>query len=155
MAVEWDFAEYLGINALEYFLAPCRCAQCSGRVWGLRDWPQFMRFYQTLSQITGSYIQAVQMSDPEVIEALCEMPVDSDWRKVTPPRWWRFTDEMHRLTDIADQLIASRATSGDVKFYPRPVNVAAKERARRRQQMQDDRIEQARLEDMKRRGLTT
>ena len=40
--------------------------------------------------------------------------------------------------------MASRAQSDDVKFYPRPVNVAAKERKRRQIAAQDDAIEKAR-----------
>lgn len=72
-----------------------------------------------------------------------------------PPRWWRFTDEMHRLTDIADQLIASRATSDKVKFYPRPVNPAAKLREKFLQEQQEDRIEAARRANRERRGIKT
>ena len=108
----------------------------------------------TMSQVTGSYIQAMQINDPDVIEQLCEMkPTDDEW-KVQPPRWWRFTDEMHKLTDIADQLIASRAHGNkDVKFYPRPVNVAAKERKRRQLAAQDDVINRARLANLERRGI--
>lgn len=100
--------------------------------------------YFTVSQITGSYTQAVQVNDPDVIEHICSMPDDKDWKKSKPPSWWRFTDTMHRLTDIADQMIASRARGDDVKFYPRPVNVAAKEKQRRSIAMQDDLIEKAR-----------
>lgn len=114
-----------------------------------------MRLYQTVSQITGSYTQSLQVNDPEVIDLMCDMrPSDSDW-KPKPPRWWRFTDEMHRLTDIADQLIASRAHGTDVKFYPRPVNPAVKERQRRMERIQDDKIEQARRANMERRGIVT
>ena len=114
-----------------------------------------MRFYMTVSQITGSYTQSLQIADPDVIEELCAAPPSKDEWKVQPPRWWRFDDVMHRLTDIADQLIASRAHGDDVKFYPRPQNPAAKERRRRLERIQDDRIERARRENQKRRGLTT
>lgn len=118
----------------------------------MRNWDQFFRFYHTVAQITGSYTQAEQLDDPEVIDALCSVRSELEL-KPQAPRWWRFTDEMHKLTDIADQLIASRASGKDVKFYPRPVNRAAKERQRRQQQTQEDRIEQARLENLKRRGI--
>lgn len=95
----------------------------------------------------------MQIGDPEVIDAMCGLrPDDNDW-KPKPPRWWRFTDEIHKLTDIADQLIASRAHGGEVKFYPRPVNPAVKERQRRMERMQDDKIEQARRANMERRGI--
>lgn len=114
-----------------------------------------MRLYQTVSQITGSYTQALQINDPDVIDAMCNVRLDDkDW-KPKPPNWWRFTDEMHRLTDIADQLIASRAHGDNVKFYPRPVNPAVKERHRRMERIQDDKIEQARRANKERRGIVT
>lgn len=119
----------------------------------LRNWSQFFRYYMTLSQITGSYTQALQINDSDVIEQLCSVrPSDDEWR-VQPPRWWRFTDEIHALTNIADQLIASRAHGDDVKFYPRPVNPAVRERKRRQLQAQDDLIEKARLANLERRGI--
>lgn len=116
-----------------------------------RNWSQFLRFYQTVSQITGSLTQSVQISDPEVIEALCELKPGDRAVGPQPPRWWRFDDVMHRLTDIADQLIASRAHGDSVKFYPRPVNVAAKERQRRSELQQDDLIERSRRANRERR----
>ncbi len=143
-------AEYLSVNGLEFFLSPCDCRQCRHRVWQLRDWGQFLRLYQSVSQITGSYTQAVQINDPDVIDALCKIKTDDTPK---PPPWWRFDDEMHRLTDIADQLIASRATSADVKFYPRPSNPAAKERKRRIIDTQENAIEKARKANAARRAL--
>jgi hypothetical protein len=119
-------------------------------VWELRNWDQFLRLYQTVSQITGSYTQAAQIQDPDVIEVLVSIKPDDTPK---PPPWWRFTDEMHRLTDIADQLIASRAQSADVKFYPRPVNPAVKERKKRIISKQDDDIAKARRANAERRGL--
>lgn len=121
----------------------------------LRNWDQFMRLYLTVSQVTGSYTQAVQVTDPDVIEMLASGRVSAEESKPQPPRWWRFTDEMHRLTDIADQLIASRAQGDKVKFYPRPVNPAAKERKRRVEQSQVDVIERSRRANKERRGLDT
>lgn len=105
----------------------------------------------TVAKITGSYTQASQLSDPDVIEQICSLGrSELDW-KPKPPDWWRFTDEMHRLTDIADQLIASRAHGDDVKFYPRPVNMALKERNRRLESAQDDVIERSRQANRERR----
>lgn len=132
-------------------MSPCRCSQCGGRDWAVRDWEQFKRFYTTISQITGSYTQAVQLSDPEVIEHFCKMKMEKSDYTPKPPPWWRFDDVMHRLTDIADQLIASRAHGDDVKFYPRPVNPAAKERKRRLEARQDDVIERSRQANRERR----
>lgn len=141
------------MNALEFFLSPCRCIQCGDRVWATRNWRQFERFYLSLSQLTGSYTQAVQISDPDVIQKLCEIKPDKNEWKSVPPPWWRFNDVMHRLTDIADQLIASRAHGDDVKFYPRPANPAAKARKKFVESLQEDRIEAARRANMERRGL--
>jgi hypothetical protein len=129
---------------------PCRCKGCAGRVWELRNWDQFLRLYQTVTQITGSYTQAVQINDPDVIEALSSMKADETPK---PPPWWRFTDDMHRLTDIADQLIASRAQSADVKFYPRPVNPAVKARQHRIISTQEDAITKSRRANAERREL--
>lgn len=109
-----------------------------------------MRFYQSVSQITGSYTQALQINDPDVIKQICEMQASRD-QKVVPP-WWRFTDSLHKLTDIADQLIASRAHGDDVKFYPRPKNPAFKAREAYRQQAQDDKIEASRRANAERRA---
>lgn len=107
-----------------------------------------------MSQVTGSYTQSMQINDPDVIEQLSSMRMSEDDLKLKPPRWWRFTDEIHKLTDIADQLIASRAQGNkDVKFYPRPVNPAASERKRRQLAAQDDIIQQARLANLERRGI--
>lgn len=139
------------MNALEFFLAPCRCEACADRVWCLRNWGQFERFYSTVAQITGSYVQSMHIADPDVIEGLCEMK-SSELLAAKSPRWWRFDDVMHRLTDIADQLIASRATGDKVRFYPRPVNVAAKERSRRLEHRQDDFIERSRRANKARRN---
>jgi hypothetical protein len=50
-------------------------------------------------------------------------------------------------------LIASRATSADVKFYPRPSNPAAKERKRRIIDTQENAIEKARKANAARRAL--
>lgn len=142
----------MGVNALEFFLTPCRCRKCSRRQWELRNWDQFKRFYFTVSQITGSYTQSMQVNDPDVIEVFCSVKTgDKHWVSKPPP-WWRFTDTVHKLTDIADQLIASRARGDDVKFYPRPVNPAAKERKRRGEEVQDDVIERSRRANKERRA---
>lgn len=109
--------------------------------------------YESVSQITGSYTQSMQVNDPDVIQKLVEMKPNKDEWKSLPPRWWRFDDVMHKLTDIADQLIASRAQSDDVKFYPRPVNPAVKARKAHMEKLQEDRIEAARQASLRRRGL--
>ena len=119
----------------------------------MRNWGQFRRLYESVSQVTGSLTQSLQIADPDVIAKLCELRPDKGEYMAAPPRWWRFDDVMHRLTDIADQLIASRAHGEDVKFYPRPVNPAAKARHRHVISSQDDAIEAARKANAARRGL--
>lgn len=120
-------------------------------MWPVRSLGQFQRFYETVARITGSYTQSVQVNDPEVIEAVASMPASKDEHKAQPPSWWRFDAVMHRLTDIADQLIASRAHDDNVKFYPRPVNPAAKARQQRAISRQDDAIERSRQANAERR----
>lgn len=120
-------------------------------MWQVRSWDQFLRFYETVARITGSYTQSVQVNDPEVVEAVANMPPSRDEGKSQPPAWWRFDAVMHRLTDIADQLIASRARDENVKFYPRPVNPAAKARRERVISKQDDAIERSRRANAERR----
>lgn len=92
----------------------------------------------------------MQINDPDVIEQLCAV-ADED-RVPKPPPWWRFNDLMHRITDVADQMIAARATSDKVKFYPRPINPAVKERERRKWNKQDDLIERSRKAHEERRA---
>lgn len=94
----------------------------------------------------------MQLNDPDVIDAFCSAKTEDKHWVTKPPPWWRFNDVVHKLTDIADQLIASRARGDDVKFYPRPVNPAAKERKRRLESAQDDVIERSRRANRERRA---
>lgn len=112
--------QVLNVNALDYFVG----------VPG-RTFDQLIRFYETLSRLTGSYVQSAQLHDPDVIDEMCKIP-ESEWHKGGPPPLFGFDKYMHKLTDIADQLIASRA-HGDsgVSFYPRPKVPAAAIRKQR------------------------
>lgn len=147
-AIEWDFQQILGVNALDYFAAPCQCGQCRRdtafhvRYASRRDWDQFVRFYETLLNWRGSYLQALFLSDPDVIEVQANAS-DEDWAPKKPPLFG-WTPIIDMLTNIADQLIASRARDPDsVKFYPRPVIPAEAERKKRKAKKQDGGIEAA------------
>lgn len=143
VAIEWDF-QSIGVNALDYFLG----------VPG-RNWDQFIRFYMTFTQVRGSYIQASQLEDPDVIEAMVNMPA-SEWDKPHKPALFGWTDVIDKLTDIGDQLIAMRSAGADrkkIKWFPRPEVPAVKARKERRMRMQDNLIEKARMKFKERRGL--
>lgn len=135
-------AAELGVNALEYFTQPCQCVWCYERpARSTRNWDQFLRFYQTVLGIRGSYTQSAFLNDPEVIEYQVNAP-DSEW-KSQPPALFRWTAEMDALRDIADQLIAARARDDKVKFYPRPVVPAEKLRKERKARKQSGGIDAA------------
>lgn len=135
----------LGVNALDYFAAPCRCAQCrsgSTDYVSRRDWDQFIRFYETCNSIRGSYCQSAALNDPQVIDLQASAP-DSEWEPGPPPLfgWTLLVDA---VTNVADQLIASRSAGAkDVKYYPRPVIPAEKERKRRKAAKQEQGLEAA------------
>ncbi|SHT52830.1 Uncharacterised protein [Mycobacteroides abscessus subsp. abscessus] len=153
-AIEWDFQEILHVNALDYFAAPCQCGQCRrdtafhARYASRRDWDQFARFYETLLNRRGSYLQAMFLADPDVIEVQASAP-DEEWAPQKPPLFG-WTPIIEALTNIADQLIASRARDPDsVKFYPRPQVPAEVERKKRKATKQDGGIEAALARGMK------
>lgn len=138
----------LNINALDYFAAPCRCSQCRrdtafhARYASRRDWDQFVRHYETFISIRGSYTQAMFLADPDVIEEQVKVN-EEDFAGQKPPLFG-WTPIIDVLTNIADQLIASRARDPDtVKFYPRPVIPAAVERKRRKESKRDIGIDAA------------
>lgn len=132
---------------MDYFAAPCRCTQCRGsnefhsRFASRRDWGQFLRYYETFASIRGSFIQSEILNDPDVIEAQVNAP-DDEWTPGLPPLfgWSQLVDA---VTNVADQLIASRATSDKIKFYPRPEIPAERERKKRKAKKQESGLEAA------------
>ncbi|WP_195167307.1 hypothetical protein [Mycobacteroides abscessus] len=100
-----------------------------------------MRFYETFNRVRGSYIQSMVLTDPDVIDVLADAS-DKDWEPGPPPLFG-WTSEIDALTNIADQMIASRAQGEGVKFYPRPVFPAEKERKRRKADKQSKGLEAA------------
>lgn len=118
-----------------------------------RDYSQFLRFYDTFLKVRGSAIQAAYLDDPEVIEAMLEVPTE-EWDKIQPPPLFGWSLLVDKVTDLGDQLIASRAHDAKkIKFYPRPKIKAHELRKKKRQGMQDDRIEQSRNANRTNRGL--
>lgn len=117
-----------------------------------RTWTQFIEFYETFTQVRGSYLWAAQLTDPETIDQMIAMP-ESEWTKgaTSPPPLFGWNDLIDKITDLIDQTIASRATDEKVKFMPRPVVPAVKLRKLKRRDAQDDRIEQARRANRARR----
>lgn len=150
-AIEWDF-QGKDINALDFFRQRCRCGcevDPSVTVVG-RDWSQFIRFYETFTRVRGSYLWAEQLTDPEIVQQMVDMP-ESEWSKGGPPPLFGWSDLMERLTDLGDQLIAARPHEGKIVFYPRPEVPAVKLRKLKKRDLQDDRVEQARQRNRERR----
>lgn len=114
-AIEWDFQEFLGVNALDFV------RELPGRTWD-----QFLRFFDRLLQLEGSAVLEAYLNDPEVIE---EMAKSKDRTRVSKPRLWRYSQEFAALRDLCDQMIASR---GGSKFVPRPEIPGHAERWRRK-----------------------
>lgn len=142
----------MNVNALEFFLAPCQCLhheQRPGTVYA-RNWDQFLRMYETFTQVRGTYLWAAQMTDPETIQQMVDMPA-SEWNKSGPPPLFGWNDLIDKVTDLIDQTIASRASDETVKFMPRPVVPAVKLRKLKKMDHQDDRVEQARKANAERR----
>ena len=138
----------MGINALDYFVAPCRCSQCRHdtefytRYASRRDWDQFARFWETLLSRRGSYSLSLFLNDPDVIEEQAKAK-DSELAAQKPPLFG-WTPIIEALTNIADQMIASRARDADsVRFYPRPVIPAEVERKKRKETRQSSGIDDA------------
>lgn len=116
----------------------------------MRTWDQFISFYLTLRQKKGSYCAALYLLDPEVIEEQCKIP-EAEWQKRHPPPLLFWDDHLDRLTDLGDQLIASRS-SGKPKFYPRPEVPAVRVRLERKMNRQEDLIELSRRRNAERKA---
>lgn len=145
MAIQWDFQHLLGgLNALEYFSDD----------FPLRTWDQFIAFYVTLRQKKGSYCAALYLLDPDVIEEMCNIP-EAQWQERHLPPLFGWDDHLDRLTDLGDQMIASRASGSKPKFYPRPEVPAVRERLSRKMNRQEDLIELSRRRSAERKAAHT
>ena len=106
-ALTWDFL-CLGLNVMDW-------------VAGRRDWREFYRIRARLRE--GSDYHAAVINDPEIAEALAEMPVSTDQ---APPPAEGWTPLMERLASIEDRLVllhAAHVGSKHVSGVPRPVYV--------------------------------
>ncbi|OMC55370.1 hypothetical protein A5747_13335 [Mycobacterium sp. IS-836] len=93
------------------------------------------------------------MEDPEAIKLMLKIP-ESEWAKPGPPPLFGWSDLIDRLTDLGDQLIASRAHDAKkVRFYPRPKIPAVVMRKQQSESKRDDAIEASRRRNAERRGL--
>lgn len=99
-------------------------------------------FYETLLTWRGSYVQAMFLNDPEVIDLQAKAP-DADWKPAAPSlHGW--TNEVDAMYNIADQVQASRIRDPDqFKPHPRPIVPAEKERKKRKERKQEGGIEAA------------
>lgn len=119
-----------------------------------RDWDQFLRFIQTFVQVDGSYLWASFLTDKDEVERMLAVPAE-EWDKTHLPPLFGWSKIVDKLTDIGDQLIASRARDDKTKFYPRPDVPAIRLRRERHVTKRDDKIEAARKRNRERRGLNT
>lgn len=140
-------------NAFDYFavgdtrFGRGRCGYRSGHTLG-----QLLRFWETSSGVRGSYCFAAQNQDPESIEIIATLLKDDG--KPSAPPLFGWTEEIDRLVNIGDQLIANRG--GDpkkVKFYPRPILPAFSHRKREMYHALDLDIESAQKQYSARRKL--
>lgn len=109
----------------------------------MRPWDQLLRHYATFLKVKGSYIWAAYLEDPVSIELMLAIP-DQEWSKPEPPSLFGWCAVLDRLTDVGDQLIASRARGEGVRFYPRPKLPAVELRKQRNKAGLDNAIEAAR-----------
>lgn len=81
-----------------------------------RDWRQFQRLSRKLLEIQGSAYYAKMVADPEVAAGMRGLP------KSRNPPLFRWTDQLSRLTDIADITLKKGASEPDrIPGLPRPI----------------------------------
>ncbi|OYN81779.1 hypothetical protein [Mycolicibacterium sphagni] len=99
-------------------------------------------FYEALLEWRGSYVQALFLSDPDVINSQADAS-DEDW-KPKKPGLWQWTKEIDAMFHVADQVQAGRIRDPDhFKPYPRPVIPAEVERKKRKERKSSSGIEAA------------
>lgn len=95
-ALTWDFL-CLGLNVSDW-------------VAGRRDWREFYRIRARLRE--GSDYHAAVINDPEIAEALAEMPENTE---SAPPPAEGWTPMMERLASIEDRLVLLHAATVGAK----------------------------------------
>lgn len=97
--IEGDFAEYFGIDAMDWFR-------------GLRPWNQFLRLIDRLALIEGTGTWAAKFTDPDMLEQLWDQYQKDrrmfDGTEAAKPTLMGFTRQQAMLTNIANLLIAQR-----------------------------------------------
>lgn len=83
-----------------------------------KDWRQFFRFERKLARITGGAYNSALLLDQEIAEANKGRP------KAKNPQLFRFTPEMHLLTDIGDILYKQAVKDPGSVSLPRPLTAA-------------------------------
>lgn len=116
-ALTWDF-RCLGLDVMDW-------------VAGKKDWREFYRLRAHLGQ--GTHYHSALINDPEVAEALAELPENRDQ---APPASEGWTPLMERLASIEDRLAMLHAATVGAKGHqvvlvPRPVYEFEKLRSRR------------------------
>lgn len=102
-------------------------------------------------QIDGSYLWASFLTDEDEVERMLAVPA-VEWDKKHLPSLFGWSKVIDKLTDIGDQLIASRARDDKTKFFPRPDVPAIRLRKQRHINDRDDKIEAARKRNRDRRN---
>lgn len=83
-----------------------------------RDWRQFFRFESKLARITGGAYNSALLLDPDVAKANTGRP------RGKHPQLFRFTNQMHLLTDIGDLIYKQAVKDPATASLPRPLTAA-------------------------------
>lgn len=83
-----------------------------------RDWRKFWRFEANLRRCGGGAYNSALLLDPDIAAANAKLP------KPKNPQLFRFTPEMHLLTDIGDLLFKQAVKDPSTASLPRPLTAA-------------------------------
>jgi hypothetical protein len=92
-----------------------------------RDWRQFFRFSSRIASITGTAYHSALLLDPEIAEYSLGAPAAKN------PQLFRFTSQMHLLTDIGDILYKQAVKDPASASLPRPLTAVDHLKLRKRQ----------------------
>lgn len=103
--------------------------EASDWIAGKRHWNQFWRWTRRISRIPGTAYNEALLLDPELAQETAKAKLP----KVKNPPLFKFTKEMHLLTDIGDILYKANAKDPQAASLPRPVTAMDKLKTARRQ----------------------
>ncbi|MFC9432682.1 hypothetical protein [Nocardia sp. NPDC057030] len=92
-----------------------------------KDWRQFFRFEERINRFVGSAYHSALLLDPDLAAAGDKAP------RQTHPPLWRFSNQMHLLTDIGDILYKQAVKDPATAALPRPLTAADHLRLSKRQ----------------------